>query len=374
MPVEIKIVTGISQLKQYINFPAILHKENSNYVPPFYNDELDFHNPQKNKHLLLSDYITVLAERDGKICGRVMGIIYHPWNERNQEKSARFYQLDCINDQETAKVLLDFIEKWATEKGADHLVGSFGFSDKDPQGIQTEGFDFPPVLASVSHGSYLSGLVEYCGYTKFKDCVSYRLEIPESIPEVYTRIYHRALRNQQLKLIEFKNRKSLKPWFIPVMELMNDGYKDIYGFVPLDEKDITNLADQYLSVLNPQLVKVVINELNQPVAFVIAMANISKGIRKAKGHIFPFGFIPILVEMSRSRQLDLLLGAVAGNYRKRGLNVLMGISLMETARKLGMTTMDSHLILEENKLMRGEIEKLGGTIHKRYRIYRKFLE
>lgn len=373
MFVELRIVDTPELLKKFICLPLELHKGYGDFVPPFYKDERDFHDPGINKHLDLSDHIKVIALLDGKIVGRIMGIIYHPWIQKTGEKTGRFYMMDCCNNQQVASSLLRFIENWAREKGMKNLVGPFGFSDKDPQGAQIEGWQFPPVIASVSHQPYLPDLIASAGYSKFKDCVSYKMEIPDQLPEFYIKIYNRIITNHKLKVINFKNRKSLRPYFNSVMRLMNDAYKNIYGFVEMHEEDINKLANQYLSVLDPELVKIVINEKDEPVAFVIAMANISEGIKKAKGRLWPVGFLFILYYMSRSTQLDLLLGAVSEKYRGRGLNVLLGISLMETARKKGMEIMDSHLILEENRLMCAELEKLGGKIYKRYRIFRKSL-
>ncbi|MBL0342775.1 MAG: hypothetical protein IPP71_18925 [Bacteroidetes bacterium] len=371
MAVEIKVVTTNKLLDEYLYLPSKIHSGYSNFVPPFYKDEREFHDPLKNKHLNKSDHIKILAYNDAICVGRVMGIIYHPWNEKHSVNSARFYQLDCINDDKVSGALLDYIEGWAKSFGMTEIIGSFGFSDKDPQGIQIEGNEFLPVIASVSHQPYLGRLVQISGFTKFKDCLSYKMEIPENLPVFYTKIYDRILRNEKLQLITFTQRKKLKPYFLPVMQLMNEAYKNIYGFVPMEDEDIIHLANQYLSVLNPKLVKIVADQNNQPVAFVIAMANISQGIKKAKGKLLPFGFIYILNEMRKSKQLDLLLGAVAEKYRGRGLSVLLGISLMKTARSMGMKTMDSHLVLEENRLMRAELEKLGGVIYKRYRIFSK---
>ncbi len=373
MPLNLKVASGPELLKTYIYLPSLLYTSYADFVPPFYKDELNFHDPLKNKQLNHSKTLTLLAYREDNPVGRIMGIIHYPWNEKHNVKQARFYQLDCINDESVAGFLLEAVEKWAVREGMNEIIGSFGFSDKDPQGVQLDGFNNPPVIASVSHAPYLNKLIEAWGYTKFKDCISYRLEIPAVLPSGYNSIYQRILKNQQLKLIEFTSRKELKPYFIPVMKLMNEAYQNIFGFVPMEESDMNELAKQYLSVLDPGLVKIILTASNTPVAFVIAMANISKGIRKAKGKLFPLGFLHILMEMRVSTQLDLLLGAVSKNYRGRGLNVLLGISLMDTARKKGLTVMDSHLILEENHLMRAEMEKLGGELHKRYRIYHKEL-
>jgi GNAT superfamily N-acetyltransferase len=361
-------------LKTFVFLPEKLNRQYPNYTPPLFRDEIAFLDPLKNRQLANSEHICFLAFEGRKPVGRIMGIISHTWNKLHGMKQARFYQFESYNDDAIAEKLFEAVENWAVDKGMNEMIGSFGFSDKDPQGIQTEGFEYPAVIASVSHQPYLEKLVTARGYVKFKDCLSYRFFIPEHLPEQFQRIYDRISRNNKVQLLEFRKRSELKPFFTPVMQLMNVAYSDIFGFEPMTYDDIKKMADQYLSVLDPRLVKVVADKNSQPVAFIIAMANISEGMKKANGRLFPFGFIHILLAMKQSQQLDLLLGAIAPEFRGRGINVLMGISLMETARKLGMNVIDSHLILEENRLMRAEMEKLGGVISKRFRIFKKKID
>jgi hypothetical protein len=369
--IDVRVADSGDMLELYITLPFLIHRDDPDFIPALYRDEVSFHDPDKNKSLKTCDFIRLIAFIDNQPVGRVMGIIHHEWNNLNNDKSVRFYQLDSINDQEVVSTLLGFIETWGEGQKMNRIIGSFGFSDKDPQGIQIEGFEYPPVIASVSNGRYLGKLVEASGFRKFKDCVSYRLEIPDKTPVVYDNIISRVTRNENIRLIEFKRRKQLHRYFKPVMELMNEGYKNIYGFVPLSENDIEKLASQYLSFLDPELVKIIVDKQNKPVAFVIAMPNLSEGLKKSGGYLFPFGFLHLLKAMLCSKQLDLLLGAVSQHYRGSGMNVLLGISLMKSARKKGLKYMDSHLILEENRMMRAEMEKIGGKLTKRYRIYQK---
>lgn len=368
---QIRQVVSTTELSTFIKLPARLNRNYPFYVPPLWRDEWHFHDPLKNRNLNKCDTIRFLAFLNGEPVGRIMGIIHHPWNDSHGNLTARIYQPEFIDDNRVSVALINAVSRWAEEKGMKNLVGSFGLSDKDPQGIQIEGFHLDPVIASVSHQPHIARHFEAMGFEKFKDCVSYVIPIPDQIPVVYRSIYNRILNKHGFKLLEFKSRKELKPFFKPVMELMNDAYRHIYGFVPLTETDIQELATQYLSVLDPRLVKVAVDKNNIPVSFVISMGNISDGFRKAKGKLFPIGWLHLLHAMKNARQLDLLLGAVHSRHRGKGLNVLMGVALMESARRLGMKTMDSHLILEENTLMRAELEKLGGEIRKRYRIFQK---
>jgi hypothetical protein len=373
MNLELAEVTTPALLKQYIFLPEQLYRGSTRWVPPLYADEWAFHDPAQNKAFEYCDTIKVLAFQNKKVVGRIMGIIHHPYNAHHNEKTVRFFHLDCINEQAVANSLIAFIARWGKTKGMEKIIGPFGFSDKDPQGLQIEGLNYLPVLATPTNPDYLQALVENEGFEKELDCVSYQMKILEQLPATLETVYQRISKRTNIRLLEFKSKAQLKPYIIPVLELVNEAYAPIFGFVPMTEEEMKKFAGQYLPILDPEFVKVVINTTNQVVAFVVAMPDMSRGIQKAKGKIFPFGFIHILLSMRNTRQLNLLLGAIKPGYRRIGINVLLGKAMMKSAVKRNLQVMDSHLILENNVAMRGECEKLNGEICKRFRVYSKTL-
>ncbi len=373
MTLVIETVTNHKQLKEFIFLPQKLYSAHLNWVPPIYMDEWAFHNPKKNRALSYSDVIRVVAYQNGESIGRIMGIINKKYNKQHGLKNVSFFNLDCIDDSVVAHALIGFIEQWGKEKGMIKIIGSYGFSDKDPQGLQIEGFENLPVIVTPTNPPYLRKLVEAEGYQKEVDCISYKLMVPENMPIVYKKIANRIQRNTNIQLLEFKNKKELKPHILPALRLMNEAYAHLYGFSPMAEDEMINLADQYLFVLDPEFVKVIQTKNGETIAFGVGMPDISKGIQRAKGKLFPFGFIHILWASRKTKQLNLMLGAVKEGFRGIGINVLLGKSMLEAANKRGFTIMDSHLILETNNLMRSEFEKVGGTIYKRYRVYQKKL-
>lgn len=373
MSIVLKVVDSHTRLKEFIFLPEKIYKGDSRWVPPMYVDEWNFHNPKQNKALEYSDVIRLVAYAHNQPAGRIMGIINHKYNHDHHEQTARFFALDCINQQSVAHALTEYIEDWAKARGMNKLIGPYGFSDKDPQGLQIEGLDLLPVIATPTNPAYLQTLVEKEGYQKELDCVSYQMPIPETLPSVYQKIFGRVSANKNVRLVEFTKKSQLKPFIIPLFRLVNETYAPLFGFVPMTEEEMKKFAAQYLPVLAPELVKVVVNTAGEMVAFVVSMPDMSKGIQRAKGRLFPFGFIHILSSMKKTNQLNLLLGAIKPSYRGKGLNVLMGKALIESARKRNLQVMDSHLILEKNLIMRAECEKLGGVIRKRYRVYQKLL-
>lgn len=373
MDITIKIVDSKALLRVFIFLPEKIYKGDSRWVPPMYMDEWNFHDPKQNKALQYSDVIRIIAYQNGQAVGRIMGIINHKYNRDHNENNARFFALDCINDQSIANALLEAIEQWAKKKNISKLIGPYGFSDKDPQGLQIEGLELLPVIATPTNPAYLKQLVEHEGYTKEIDCVCYQMPVPDTISPLYQKVFDRISQNKKVKLVELTSKSHLKKYIIPVFKLVNEAFAPIYGFVPMSEEEMKKFAAQYVPVLDPKFVKVVVNESDDVIAFVVSMPNISTGIQKAKGRLFPFGFIHILRAMRKTTQLNLLLGAIKSEYRGKGIDVLMAKSLIESANKRGLKMIDSHLVLERNSNMRAECEKLGGTICKRYRVYQKLL-
>jgi hypothetical protein len=308
------------------------------------------------------------------VVGRIMGIVHLKYNELHKEKNVRFAFFETWNDDEVATALLQSVEEWGRGKGMERMIGPLAFSDKDPQGFLIEGFDEPVVIASNCNFPYQVELVEKCGYTKEIDLVAYKIDIPHPVPEFYQKIEERAIRNNPgLQVLEFTSRIKVKPYIHPVLHLLNVTFSDIIGFTPFSEKEMDDFANRYLFLINPRFIKLIINEKKEVVAFVIGMSHIGDGIRAAKGKLFPFGIFKIFASARRSKQINLLLGGIDPAYRGKGLDVMMGIKMFESAYKLGKTTMDSHLELESNTKVRAEMEKVGGRVYKRFRIFGKNL-
>lgn len=373
-PIVLKEVLSKKELKKFIHLPAAIHQNHSNWVPPIYMDEWEFFNPKKNKSFQSCDTILLLAYRKSNVVGRIMGIIHHKYNNEHQEKSARFAFFETWNDDLVAKELITAIENWAGGKGMNKLVGPLAFSDKDPQGFLIEGFDQPAVIASNCNFPYQVELLEKNSYSKEVDLVVYQIKIPNPLPDFYLRIQERAIRmNPTLRVLEFTSRRKVKPYIHPVLRLLNRTFVEIFGFIPFTEAEMDDFANRYLFLINPNFIKVVVTEKNEVVAFVIGMSHIGEGIQRSKGYLFPFGIFQIFASARKTNQMNLLLGGIDPAYRGKGLDVMMGVKMMESATAQGKTLIDSHLELEYNKNVRAEMEKMGGVVYKRFRVFGKEL-
>ena len=370
--IQTRIITGKKELQTFINLPKHLHKNHKLWVPPIYSDEQKYYNHHSNPSFLYCETVLALCYQNETPVGRIMGIINHRYNKIRSEKYGRFSWFESINDQEVSNSLLEFTENWAKEKGMSRLIGPYGMNYLDPEGFIIEGFEYPPTIATNYNFEYYLQLLKESGYEKENDYVVYKIDLPNKIPDLYYRIRERILKTGQFELVEFSTKNELRKNTLPLLKLMNQCFTEITGYSFLDEREIAIVGKQYISLLDPRFIKVV-KYKSEMVGFIIAMPHISEGLRKSKGKLFPFGFLKILTALKNSKQIDLLLGGVKQQYRAIGIDVLLGMSIIETAVKAGFILLDSHHELDKNVKVRAEMEKMGGTVYKKYRVFSKNL-
>lgn len=370
--VIIKEVITKSDKRIFINLPSKIHRNNPGWLPPIYSDEWLLFDEKNNKSYRYADTVLYLTWRDKKPVGRIMGIINRRYNEIHNEQHGRFCFMESYEDQEVVHALISTVEEWAREKGMTKLVGPLGFSDKDPQGFQIEGFGHPKFIVCPTNDSYLPEMIAREGYEKEEDLVNYLAKVPLEMPEVYQKILSRVSLSNSYSVIEFRSKKEFNRYIIPVLELMNQTFAEIYGFVPLDDNEKKEMASRYMMILNPRFVKVV-EATNGVVGFAIGIPDISEAVRRSKGRLFPLGILRILIALKRSKKLLMLLGGVRKDYRNKGLDVLMAVKMLQACMDNNMELIDLHLILEKNSRMRAECERIGGQVIKRFRIFQKAL-
>ncbi|MEE4197230.1 MAG: hypothetical protein V2I54_06270 [Bacteroidales bacterium] len=370
--VKIVHVTNKKDLRQFIYLPEKIHRNHKNWIYPLYSDEWILFDPQKNRAFDYCDTVLLLAKKQGKIVGRIMGIINWKYNEIHGVKNGRFCFMETWDDPEVFHALVSYIERWARAKGMTKVIGPFGFSDKDPQGFLIEGFNEPTVMVTNCSYPYMVKHIENEGYSKNLDLVQYTIDIPDEIPLHYERIAQRPIKNGY-QLIEFTKRRQLKNYIRPILRLTNEAYTEIFGFVPFSEEEMDEFAKRYLLILDPAFIKVINDSKDEVVAYIVGIPNLSKGLKKAKGKLFPFGFLQIFLSMKQTQQLDLFLGAIKKELRNTGLDTILAKAMLHSAKVRRMETMDSHVVMESNTRMRAEVERLGGQIYKRYRVFQKDL-
>lgn len=374
MSIAISQVQSPGELKKFILFPHEIYRGNQQWVPPLIMDERD--TLTKGKNPAFDDAVArlFLARREGKIVGRIAGILSHAANRKYGTKNMRFGWFDVIDDEEVTRSLLGAVEDWARTEGMVTLTGPHGFTDLDPEGLLVEGFNELATMAVIyNHPYYVSHLERY-GFTKDVDYVEFQAQAPAGtvIPEKMIKMAEWAARRNNVRLARYTDVKKLRrDRGQELFELLDEAFEELYGTVPLTRKQKDYYIGKYLPFANPEFIKIAVNEKDAMVGFIIAIPSLSKALQKARGRLFPFGFFFILRALKKFDTLDFLLAGVKKAYRGKGVDLIMTIDVFRSGLARGIRFAESNPELETNSKIQGEWKIVTTRQHKRRRIYKK---
>ena len=341
-------VQGKRMLRQFIQFPLDLYKDCDKWVPAFEDDEYKSLG-NENPSLAFCDRELYLALRDNKVVGRVAAIINHNANKKWGEEVVRFGWIDFIEDFEVAKALIDKVIEWGKVRGAQKVKGPLGFTDMDREGLLVEGFEKESPFTVIYNYPYYGEYLERMGFTKDTDWTQRVIEFSDTLPPmmqyvdlVEKRYGVHLYRASTLKKMARRGRE--------MFHVLNDAFAGLYEYSKLTEEQIDGYVNQYVPVLNKDMVAFVVNDKDELVGFTVTMPHISSGVRKAKGKILPFGWIHILPQLNpkRNHMAEGLLIGVLPEYQAKGAALLMFKYLHENYIKLGIKQLLLNPQLEDN--------------------------
>jgi hypothetical protein len=370
---EIREVQNKRDLKRFVYFPHRLYQNHPYYVPPLISDEIEVFSPVKNPAYENCESKLFLVYHNNSCVGRIAGIISHIAIEKYQEKNLRFGWFDSINEGRSAELLFSAIESWGKERGMTTCTGPQGFTDLDPTGLLIEGFEELGTMATQYNYPYYPDLVEKCGYTKLIDALEFQTKVPDEkeIPESLIKSAEWVKKRYNYQVLKFKNKKEALIRGMELINLIDESYAELYGTVPLTEKQKTYYLKKYLPYIQIDFIKVVADEKDNLIGFLITMPSLSRALQKAQGRLFPLGFWYLLKALRTYQVLDFYLAGVKKEYRNKGVDILMVYEITKTAAKFGFSYSESNPELETNKKIQNEWKLFKPRRHKRRRIYYK---
>ena len=370
MKVTIKEVVTREDLKQFVHYPNELYKSNPYYVPTLEAGDLDVLDPKKNHAFEFCEgkYWLALGP-DGRIAGRIAGIINRQYNRKTGTDFARFSFLTFIDDEEVVDALFNTAEAWAREKGMKVMTGPVGFLEFDAAGVLVEGFDQLPTAYGNYNSPYYEPHLLRRGYRKDTDWIELRITLPDDVDVRFGRMAELVASRCKLHQADIHTKKQMVSYFPECARVLNEAYRNIHGFSELSQGQIDDLMDQFVPNLNPEFVSIILDENEQVVAFGIVMPSLSKAMQKTGGKLFPFGFPHILRALHRNDTLDLLLIGIVDAYKNKGVNAMIFHKLSQGAKRYGIRYLETTRMLEDNTDVQNMWNRFEHRLHKRARSY-----
>jgi hypothetical protein len=374
LSVLIKEINSKSELKKFVKFPYKLYKDCPQWVPPLIMDELQTLSPKKNPAFDYCECKLWLAFKDNKIAGRIAGIINHKFIEKWGKKAVRFGWIDFIDDEEVSKSLVDTVINWAKEHNLEYIHGPLGFTDFDYEGMLIEGFNELGTMSTIYNYDYYPKHLEKFGFEKEADWLEFEIKVPDKIPDKAERIAAIVKSKTNIRIVEAKKAKEMLPYGEGIFKVINESYKNLFGFVELSDKQIQKYIKQYLGFIVPDYVKILIDTEDKVAGFVIGLPSLSIALQKSGGRLFPFGFLHILRALKKNKYVDLYLGAIRPDLQGKGADALLMTEITKSCIKNNIISAESNIELETNVQVQGHWKYYDSRQHKRRRCFIRKLE
>ena len=380
--IEIKKVESKKDLKTFIDFHYDLYEGNEYDVPNLFSDEMNTLSKDKNAAFEFCEAEYYLAYKDGKLAGRVAAIINHKANNKWGKKSVRFGWIDFIDDREVSKALLDAVEKYGREKGMEDVVGPLGFTDMDPEGMLVWGFDQLGTMPTIYNYAYYPEHIEALeGFEVDNKYVEFKIMVPDEVPEKYAKIAMMIEKRYNLHVRKLTKKDIFQDGMgQKIFDLINDTYKDLYGYSELSQKQIDQLIKSYLGFLDFNLITCIedwTDGEHKLIGVGITMPSLAHALRKCRrGRLLPFGWFHVLraIKQHKTNIVDLLLIGILPEYRAKGANALLFADLIPWYQKYGIEWGETQVELETNAGVQGQWGALTPVMHKRRKCYKKIIK
>ncbi len=358
-------------VNRFIELPFRLYRNCAPWVPPLVDDTKLMLNRREYPFYQHSAADFFLAERDGQTVGRIAVLDNRHYNAHRGSHTAFFYLFDAEDDAEVGQALFAAAENWARGRNLTKMVGAKGFLQGDGIGILVDGFEHHPAVGIPHNHPYYATLLESVGYRRQRDFYSAYLPGSTDIPERVRGIAEKMMARRGFAIKTFTNKKELAAWIPRIVQLYNDAFVDNWEFNPITDAEAKVIGERLLAIADPKLIKLVMKG-DDIAGFLFGFPDISEGIRRARGRIWPVGWLWLLRDMRRTKWINLNGAGILAPYRGLGVNAILYAEMEKTIQSGGFEHADI-VQIEENVLTLADTRTMGGEIYKTHRVYEKDL-
>lgn len=371
--IEIQEATSRDARKQFVKFPFALYRNNEYWVPPIISEELNSFDKTKNPVFEHAEAHFFLAFRAGVPVGRIAAIIN--WTEVKAQgiPKMRFGWFDFTDDPEVSAALLEKVAEIGRAHGLKYLEGPVGFSNLDKVGVLIDGFDSIGTMITWYNHPYYQAHYENWGMRKEKEYLENRFPAANADPKLFANIQALIRKRYGLRPLNFSRTRDILPWTDKMFDLFNSTYASLSSFVPISEKQKAHFKEKYISFINPEYIKFVVDKQDRLIAFAIVMPSFSRALQKAGGKLFPFGFYHLMQAKKHSKEVIFYLIGIDPEFQNKGVTAIIFNEYYHTFKAKGIITCIRTPELEDNVAIRQMWKHFNPEIYKRRRTYRKDL-
>ena len=375
--ISIRPVASKADRNAFVDFAWEAYKDDPNWVPPLKDEVHGLIDPKRNPWFGHGRAAFFLAERAGKVVGRISAQVDDLVLEHMEAGLGQWGFFDAL-DAEAGAALMAHAEQWLRAEGMTKALGPISISIWDEPGLLIKGFEEPPLVMMGHHRPEYAGWVEAAGYSKAKDLYTFELDIRIDMIPVIERLIKAGAANPRIRIRDVDKSRFDEEAAI-ILDILNDAWSDNWGFVPLTDEEIAYAGKKLKPIIVEDLVKIAEVD-GEPVAFMITIPDLNEMIRDLDGKLFPFGWAKLLWRLHKvtTRRVRVPLMGVRKSMQGGRMASQLAFMLIEFTRrvcvdKYGINIGEFGWVLEDNQGMMSIAQLPGADINHVYRIYRRDL-
>jgi GNAT superfamily N-acetyltransferase len=367
----LKEVQTKKDLKAFVKFPFKLYKDSKYWVPPIISQEMKTFSKKENPVFNDADARLFLAYKDGKIVGRIATIVNWLEVKGQNQKKMRFGWFDFIDDLEVSQTLLNEVEKIGKAHNLQYTEGPVGFSNLDKVGVITEGFDsIAPMITWYNHAYYVKHY-EAANYKVEKSYSESKFPFENVKPEFFKKAQELIKRRYKLTALKLTKTSEVMPYADKMFDLFNESYASLSSFVAINDVQKEYFKKKFISFVNPEYIKFVVDKDDNMVGFAIVMPAFAKALMKINGKLFPFGFKHIMHAKKNSKDVIFYLIGIHPDYQNKGVHAVIFNEYYETFTGKGIENCFRTPELEDNEAIQKIWKHFSPEVYKRRKTFRK---
>ncbi|AEI38554.1 GNAT family N-acetyltransferase [Zymomonas mobilis] len=372
--------TQSRNLNRFIEVAYELNRHNENWIAPLRSELREQLNSQKNPWFEHAEAEYFLAERDGKLVGRISAHIEKLTQKTPPEQGGGvdvgMWGMFEATDQEVADALLKTAENWHRNRGIKKIVGPISLSIWEEPGLLIKGHDHPPTIMMGHQRADYRAWIEAEGHKGIKDLFTYELDITKPFPPLIQKIVASGEKNARIKIRKVNKNNFMKEARL-LMDILNDAWSKNWGYVPLTDKEIEHARHNLEPIVFEDLIMVAEVD-GEPAAFMMTLPDVNEKLAEFKGKLFPFNWIKMLwwLRKPRVRTMRVPLMGVRKKFQTSRIASQVAFMMIEYIRRnsvanYGASRGEIGWILDDNQGMRSIATAIHSDINRIYRIYSK---
>ncbi len=374
--VKVQPVATPDDLNRFVRFPWRIYANDPYWVPPLISEIEKRLDTQRNPFWEYAERELFLARHDGEVVGTIAAIVNHQHNQQLNDQTGFFGFFETINDEQVAEALIAAAADWLRERGKDLMRGPINGAPTDEVGVQIAGYDRRPSIWEGHTPPYYRQLIEPLGFRKYDDYFAYEIwfkDIDWDLRNLPSKIW-RVAEKVRGKMGVTVRKVDMNQWDSEVAKihyLYNVAFRTIPGHIDMSLEKFSSMAASLRPFLDPNLV--VIAEVGgEPVGFAVALMDLNEALwHFRRGKLYPWDLIRLKWHMGRIRTACGKMAGILPEYRARGMEVLLGLELVQRCIEVGYERMDLSLLQEKNTMINRIIQRVGAQVYQHYRVYEK---